>query len=621
MSKNKIRKTVIVELVLLVIYALTAAVFHILPKQGLVILAFAIVLFEAYHKYTVLDDKTKKIWLMIIFITFLSSLPLCFKGLNTNGHDITFHIYRIEGIVHEITTAHFPAKIYSYWNEGYGYPTGIFYGDVLLYFPALLRMFGFSMNASFKIFVIAINLLTVLIAYISFRLLFQSDIIASVLVFTYCLNPYRLTDLYVRHSVGEYCAIAFFPLVALAFSKIISGSSGLKKSIGDGILLAVAMTGIITSHILSSVMVFITLVLFFLIFIKKAIKPKALLTFASSVIMAFLLGAFFVVPFLDYYINSTTYSTMTMQKGVMIQDQGLGLAELFTFFANDPNSYVQLTPGIPLMATLFLAIYLWISNKASSEIKIFTLTSLLFLLLPLNIFPWDFLGKYRVFSIFTQVQYPWRYLGIACLLLTLLLGIMMKRSEVELNSGYMSIGFLSTAGVALSILTVFVFTSLFAFNPSQKYYKQENTYFPVGVCEYKRAKKEGENYRLTDFSQYKGEIQGDFEKVDIIKNEGLNLSFYIKNGNAITQVVLPRTNYPYYNIADENGNSYEIYDSDNLCIAFDLPTNFDGNIYLTFKAPWYWLVAYGISMITALLMALYIIESLSHETRSRCAFL
>ena len=73
--------------------------------------------------------------------------------------------------------------------EGYGYPVSVYYGDFLLYFPALLRLCGVPVVAAYKIFVALVNLGTGLLALYSFRKIFGDDRVALV-----CAAAYLTAD-------------------------------------------------------------------------------------------------------------------------------------------------------------------------------------------------------------------------------------------------------------------------------------------------------------------------------------------------------------------------------------------------------------------------------------------
>ncbi|WP_034445972.1 hypothetical protein [Butyrivibrio sp. AE2032] len=610
MNSSKSKKKIYIAEVVVVLFYLGQMLFFHFNAELLVdydrfkrYFVYLVIIFSFINLVICFRDKSpeeQKAWLVVLLVTFLSSIPLMFKGINMNGHDIEFHVFRVEGLLQELRMGHIPARIYSMWCNGYGYPAPIFYGDVLLIFPAVLRIFGFSITTAFKFFIFAVNLATAIISVICFEKLFNSQKIAHLLAFAFCLNPYRLTDVFIRHAVGEYCAMIFFPLIAFAFVMIYEG--GYVYSI----LLALGMTGVVLTHTLSIEIVSFALLVFFIIRFRESFKIRTIKLFALAVFFTTLLSAFFVVPLADYLIRAMTMSTVSVNSGLKIQGSGISIAELFTFFANDPDSHVQLTPGIFLFLVLGLAIWLIIKGLATKEIKVLTITSALFLLMSTNVFPWNLIADIKVLNIITQVQFAWRYLGVACITLTLLLGYILKEQKIRnvLCDQY-KIN-VSRYCVILTTVTSLVFVSLFAFDPSLYYYEERDTYFPQGLAEYSRVGIGDSGYVQTDFELYTGEVFGDFESVEILDNTGLNMTVAIRNKQKEVQVVLPRTNYPGYRVGDDFGNSYDVYDSDNLLVAFDLPAGFDGKIYLSYVQPWYWNVALAVSIIAVMGLILFL---------------
>ena len=607
MNSSKHKRIYLVEAVIIFVYFCTLVFFHFHAsyianydalKFSFFYLIIAIVLVNLYLHFKTLNTEAKSAWLVVIAVTLLSSLPLFFKGINYDGHDIAFHIYRIEGIVHEIKTGHFPTRIYSMWNNGYGYPAPIYYGDILLYFPAALRILGFSTTVAYKVFIFSINLFTAILSFVCFGKMFDDHHIAYATTFAFCLTPYRLTDIYARHAVGEYCAMLFFPVVILAFWLIYQDSNtGIKKNFYNGLLLALGMTGIVLTHVLSTEMVSFTLFLFFLILYKKSFHSNVIASFAIAVIITMLLSASFLIPFLDYFFNVQIMTSVSVSNGLKIQNDGISIAELFTFFSADPDSNVQLTPGLYLFIDLVLAIAIIIKDSSTKIIRILLVTSALFLIMSTNIFPWDIISNIRGVNILTQVQFPWRYIGIACTIMTILLGFLLKEKSLA--------GKLLNYNIALSILSALIFVSLFAFNPSISYYEVQDNFFAPGRREYARILFTDNGRIETDYEKYSGEILGNFEAANILENDGLDMTIYIKNGPESAEVVLPRTNYPGYKVTDDNHTNYSIYDSDNLTVAFMLPANFEGNIYLTYETPWYWSASIVVSLVAYLLTLVY----------------
>ena len=578
---------------------------HDMIKRSIIIILFLIILIKLLFIFRKQSKSGKTIWLVILFTTVISSAPLFLGGLNNNGHDLLFHLFRIEGIVHEYKTGHFPARIYSMWVAGHGYPAPIYYGDILLYFPAALRMFGFSMNFAFKAHIVFVNLLTAITSFVCFKKIFNKETIAEVLTFVFCLNTYRMTDLYIRYSVGEFSAMIFFPIITLAVYRIYSDKNhSFRQNICNSLLLSLGMTGVVTSHTLSVLMVSYTLLLVFILLFKKSFTFNVIRSYIIAVAFTFISSAFFLIPMLDYFRKTTIYSDMTLQHGVHVQEEGVNISWLFDFFTSDPGSFVQLTPGMILMLTLLVSIFLWVTRKSTKELKFLTVVSILLLFLTTKYFPWDAIADINYLKTLTQVQYPWRYIGIACMFLTLMLGNILSEIDTYRLSLLNTKSVTMTSAI-LSVAGVVIFTLLFAGTADLHKYGYapgDSTYYPVGVAEYKRAKKiDDYSFYLTDYTRYSGGIEGDFSDIEVIKNEGLNLSFYVKNKEKDTEVILPRTNYPGYHVKDENNHSYDIYDSDNLLVAFTLPADYEGNIYLTYDVPWYWNGAMIISLLSIIL--------------------
>ena len=128
--------------------------------------------------------RKKVLWL--VFIVALVCLPLAAPGIEGRwGQDLGFHLMRIEGIAEGLENGVFPVKMQGLWMEGYGYPVSVYYGDFLLYIPALLRLCGVPVVAAYKIFVALVNLGTGLLALYSFRKIFGDDRVALVCAAAY----------------------------------------------------------------------------------------------------------------------------------------------------------------------------------------------------------------------------------------------------------------------------------------------------------------------------------------------------------------------------------------------------------------------------------------------------
>ena len=163
-----------------------------------------------------LDTAGQKTTLALAGIFLAVCYPL-YTDYLTVGHDIPFHLLRIEGIAEGLRAGMFPVKVHPLWANGYGYAVGVLYGDILLYFPAVLRLLGFSVQAAYKIFLASINLATVVSSYFCFKRMFSSRKAGLLGSLLYSASLYRLIDVYTRAAVGEYSAMLFFPLALCGF--------------------------------------------------------------------------------------------------------------------------------------------------------------------------------------------------------------------------------------------------------------------------------------------------------------------------------------------------------------------------------------------------------------------
>lgn len=78
------------------------------------------------------------------------------------------------------------------------------YSDVFLYPAAVLRILGFSLQTSYKVYVASITAATVGITFYALRKMFRSDCAALLGTALYTLSFYRLTNVFVRAAVSEY---------------------------------------------------------------------------------------------------------------------------------------------------------------------------------------------------------------------------------------------------------------------------------------------------------------------------------------------------------------------------------------------------------------------------------
>ncbi|MGN0482435.1 MAG: hypothetical protein ACI4HI_02670 [Lachnospiraceae bacterium] len=556
--------------------------------------------------------QNRKEILVLLGIAFFSSLPLMMLNLY-NGHDLPYHLLRIEGIAQELKLGHFPVRMHSYSCSGYGHPVSIYYGDLLLYIPAVLRLLGFSVLGVYKIYIYMINLATVLITYWCLKQIYQKKMVAMAGAAAYTLGAYRIVDIFVRASLGEFTAMLVFPVIALAVYQMYTADETdwkeYRKNIG---LLVLGMTGLITSHILSTEMVTLFLAFVAIVLIKKTIRKNTLKVWIFSVIGTLLVNAWFLVPFVNYYLKTDAWINHRLEEGasLKIQAEGAYIGQYFAFLQSPrglSQEYVatrlQLTPGLVFMAVLLIAVYMLVIGKRNKKITFYTGFALFSLFLASDLFPWDWLVKnVPGFRLLASVQFPWRYITIAVVFLMLLLCellVWFQETETFRLQQWCS-GILAVSLGMACILTSQLFDTGTEYASIDGGYTDEfcaaslNRNF-VGD-EYLRK----DSYTAWMDGQYRTENMNEMTE---LSRKGEQIRLHCETGEQEGAVEVPMFHYPGYHAWDDQGKEYKITDGFNNTIRITLPAEYSGDITIDFWEPVLWRVSEVISLLSVLFLA------------------
>ena len=545
----------------------------------------------------ILSESNKRIILgfVLFLMTIAVSFPSIFVKYPSVSPDIHFHLNRIIGIAEELSHGHFPVRMSSYWLNGYGYPASVYYGDILLYFPAVLYMLGINIINCYRIYILFINVITIVLAYICFSKIFDGRRISLILTMIYCTSNYRLSDIYYRGAIGEATAIAFLPLILYALYRIYSFN---ENRLSTYIIFTFGMTGVLVSHIITFVLVIIGILFICIFFYKSTFKWVTIKTYIISAVLTIGLSAYFLIPFLDYYISENTAISNTVKSGNSeLYYNSAVLIELFNFFGeSDKISY---TPGMFLIIPFLICIPLIIQKKiGKSEIKVFFISAMI-LIISSNIFPWDMLIKYsKIFTFISAIQFPFRFITIAVVFMAYLAGrmfIILRKNDPVLFKKLI---------IVVICLNAFVFGKYVIDYYLKNHLNTElcaNTY-DIGA---------GGEYLLS------GAEKNDFSKTDILcdgdiilkKQDGTDREYYVNDYHSGTMVSLPILNYKYYNVYDKNGNLINIVDSDNKRISFMLDDGYIGDIKLIYEEPMIWRLSEWISVISLICIFLCMIIS------------
>lgn len=548
-------------------------------------------------------QKNRNVILVISGIVFLTSLPLFVSGIG-HGHDLQTHLLRIESIAKEIRLGNIPVRLSSSYIDGYGYPMSVYYGDLLLYIPAVMSMLGFSLTAVYKFYVLMINTGTAVITYLCMNSIYKNRKIALLTCLAYCTASYRMVNLYVRAAVGEYSAMMFMPVVAYAVYKIYTDDiDDFKEYRKNALLLSIGMSGLIGTHVLSTEMVVFMLVIVCVSLFRRTLRKNTIKVYLLAILETCAINAYFIIPFIDYYINvPVKISAAVSESERMIQDTGISLAEIFSFFKqiqrtdmSAANERMLLTPGFILMAALAAAIVLWVNGKGTGMIKYLTVFAGLSLFITLDIFPWDYLAAhYQIGNLLAQVQFPWRYLSIASIVLTLLMGSVLE----QISSDNIMLMRCETVIVTVGVISSCLFVGNYIDSSSFYHYYDgmEINNTSVGTGEYLR---DGTN--RSSFSTLSSDTLSErMQEVTILSRRGSSMEIRCIASDEEGFIWIPMFHYKGYHVTDDSGNEYQIKDGANNLIEVSVPIGFDGYLYVEYREPWYWRLGELISLVTVL---------------------
>lgn len=570
-----------------------------------------------------IDEETGFYIKALLLLILFSSIPLMVNFLWLNAADLRFHLTRIEGLRQGLQNGTFPVKIQSYWLNDHGYAVSVFYGDILLYIPAVLRIFGVSIQAAYQFYVLIINAATILIAYHCFSHMSskKTGLICTIL---YTLNIFRLYDVYSRAAVGEYTAIVFMPLVLYGMWKVYMLPEDSKAHERSWITITAGCTGIFLSHMISTEMTALIVILAAIVFWKKTFRKKNLLVFIKAAAATVLLNLWFLVPFLDYMAGGTyVINNIDSYAAYKLEEKGGFLAQLFM---NDysvigatkragmgASEDMPRTVGAALMAVLavWFIFCAGVKNKDKESRKeeyFAVFASVLTLLMTTTLFPYTRIVEILPFLKMPvkSIQYSWRFLVVSGLMLSYLLCIMLRRNRLDESKRKILI----TALLVLSFWQSLSFMSgvLNQSNTYRIYQAGGLSTFDVVFGEYIPYDWNESFNQGRYVNAYVNELTYNADEINVDEWHRDDDSVVVSLTNTAawnSQVEVPLLLYKGYHAYADTGEELTVTPGESYRVSVTVPPDFDGSFSVKFSEPWYWRVCEVISLITLLGIIIY----------------
>lgn len=342
---------------------------------------------------------------IIFFISLIFTLPFFQKGYFSTD-DGEWSIVRLAEMGRELRDFQFPPRWSDYLNHGYGYPLFLFTYPLPYYLGEIIHFLGFGLTDTIKILFVASVVISGFGMYF-FSKRYWGNFGAIISSIFYIIVPYRLTDLYIRGSIGECLSLAITPWLFWSIDKYIY------NKYKNGIIITILFSLLILSHNVSALL-FSILIFFYLIFILIKDQDKNLLIFKP-----FLYGLFISCYFWLPALWEKKYIYLGHFPISDIKQHFVTIAELLI-----PHNGYSIKPplflGYPhiLVFALAIVIYIFLKKKGTRRILLFFLIASflsILVMLPISSFLWKIPG-------FSSLDFPWRTLIISAFSLSFISG-------------------------------------------------------------------------------------------------------------------------------------------------------------------------------------------------------
>jgi hypothetical protein len=398
-------------------------------------------------------------FIALLSLSLLAVWPIVRAGYPSIGDGLN-HLYRLVEFDHLLRNGTWFPRWATDLGYGYGYPLFNFYPPLVYYLGALFHLFGLSFASS----LLAVYILAIVLAIIGAYLLARErwgqagGLLAAG---AYGLSPYLYFNIFARGALPETWALGLLPWVLWAFSRLARQPSN-----RNFLLATFLYSALILSHLLSALLATPLLFLFsFITFISSlnaashqpavqppstVLRPSSFILGPSSFLLSLLLTSFFLLPALLETRYVQIHQLVT-PGDLDFHNNFLSLSQLFAWPQTFDSRlvFIPVPPSLSLaalvIALLGLIPRLWNSASNYQPQRLRTSDSakrprgvgprtfplalgiwelglgscFLFLCLftlPLTVFIWEKLP----FANF--IQFPWRLVGPASLLLALLAG-------------------------------------------------------------------------------------------------------------------------------------------------------------------------------------------------------
>lgn len=544
--------------------------------------------------YKVLINKisaTRKgqFWIFFAILIVVSLLVSYCLDPISRGVDFHFHYRRFTSLINALRDDNIISYLDYNAVAGYGYMSNTFYPDVTLIPFALLGLITGPLFA-YKFTLFAMSILCGYFTYRTVDIIFKSPLAGYVAGILYTFCNYRLFDIFHRSSLGEIITFTFVPIVILGLYYIINGNY--KK----WYIITIGFTFIVFSHAISSLLMFITVVIILLFNIQKLIRePKRILYLVIAGIATLFITSYYLFPMIEQMQSDTFYYSTPWQTAEKNQLSWYWIICGMTTGPNYPNLFEP--PKLGLLLTLVIGLRLFVRSK-KELLKMadrYVIVGFILLFITSSFFPWSVFP----FNKLGFIQFPWRLFEFISFFFAAAGGYYL--SQTKLSKRYFAIFCIIFLGYTCFLIindskvyNAMEFKHLHSLEPSLEnhYLGSGREYLPINVKAVK------ELYERGDYIDSKTNTS---KITDIERNRGI-LSFEISASGKDT-IELPLIYYKGYSVSLE-GKNISIEQSKNGLIQTIVDQS--GRVEAYYKGTITQLISFIVSVIGILTLCIYI---------------
>lgn len=374
------------------------------------------------QKFISCDNKTTYIVLVLLY---LISTVFVFMRWNfiPFGADTRDHLQRIQGIMNGLVDNQQHVLIYPNMNNEYG-QTSALYPSLFLYIPALLRYFNVSLLASYNVMLIIVNIASVFAMYHVSKHVFNNEKIAIAATVIHIFDASRILCYMSGSMLATGLAMLFTPLIMYGIYSIIVDEKPKWQ------YLSIGFFGVVSSHVLQTVISIGVTILIFLVCFKISANKKVIISLVKAAISFIIISLGTLVPFIKFYMMGFNQNKLVLDEFVQSQ------YDLEDFFIKQGHAFMAV-----MLVVIALVSVIYSNRIKKQEItkrdyffRALFVVFLLCMIMLSEIFPWLWLQRFGIIKTFTNmVQYPMRIFGSVSVITAFLFGYGLESIEKTLT--------------------------------------------------------------------------------------------------------------------------------------------------------------------------------------------